>query len=156
MPSSTFLEDSTGCSPRRWPTASACSAGPAARGSAAPGLHGNGLGTVTLGGQTLTPGGSPSITLTEISRSTIQVANQGENTETDVQVNVTVGQGGDAIKLDKPLDTIAAGETKTVEIPLAERRPRARTCRSRSRSRASPGEKKTDNNKGAFAAIFTR
>ena len=86
----------------------------------------------------------------------VQVANQGENTETDVQVNVTVGRGGDAIKLDKTLDTIAAGETKTVEIPLADAAARpARTCRSSSRSRPCRARRRLDNNKGSFSAIFT-
>ncbi len=125
-------------------------------GEAAPGLHGNGLGTVTLGGQTLTPGSSPSIKLSDDLAFNIQVANQGENTETDVQVNVTVGQGGDAIKLDKTLDTIAAGETKTVEIPLADAPPTGQNVPIVVEIEGVPGEKKLDNNKGTFAAIFTR
>ena len=86
----------------------------------------------------------------------IQVANQGENTETDVKVNVTVGRGDDAIKLDKVLDTIAAGETKPVEIPLADQPPTGQNVPITVEVEAVPGEKKTDNNKGTFAAIFTR
>ena len=83
--------------------------------------------------------------------------NQGENNETDVTVNVTIGQGGDAIKLEETLDEIAAGETEDREIPLAEQPP---TGPERARSRSSvepvPGEEKTDNNKAEFPAIFTR
>ena len=86
----------------------------------------------------------------------IQVANQGENTETDVKVNVTVGKGGDAIKLDKVLDTIAAGETKPVEIPLADQPPTGQNVPITVEIEPVPGEKKTDNNGGTFSAIFTR
>ena len=70
------------------------------RGSAAaaptPGLHGNGLGTVSLGGVALTPGGSATVQLTQDTAFDVQVVNQGESTETDVGVTVTVGPGGDA------------------------------------------------------------
>ena len=127
-----------------------------ADGDAAPGLHGNGLGAVTLGGQTLTPGGSRQHQALERPQVRVQVANQGENTETDVQVNVTVGQGGDAIKLDKALDTIAAGETKAVEIPLADTPPDGPERADQVEVEGVAGEKKLDNNKGSFAAIFTR
>ncbi len=90
---------------------------------AAPGLHGNGLVGVSLGGVALTPGGSATVTLSDDTSFDVQVANQGENTETDVNVKVKVGSGDDAIELEKPLDEIAAGETKTVTIPLGEQPP---------------------------------
>jgi len=125
-------------------------------GDAAPGLHGNGIAGVTLGGQALNPDGSASVRLADDLKFVIQVANQGENTETDVKVNVTVGRGGDAIKLDKVLDTIAAGETKPVEIPLADQPPTGQNVPVTVEIEAVAGEKKTDNNKGAFSAIFTR
>jgi hypothetical protein len=131
--------------------------GSGASGDAAPGLHGNGLAGVTLGGQTLTPGGSAAnVQLANDLKFTIQVANQGENTETDVKVNVTVGRGGDAIKLDKVLDSIAAGETKPVEIPLADQPPTGQNVPISIEIEPVAGEKKTDNNKGTFSAIFTR
>ena len=53
----------------------------------------------------------------------VQVANQGDSTETDVNVKVTVGEGDDASDLEGTIDTIAAGETKAVSIPLDERPP---------------------------------
>ncbi len=124
--------------------------------TAAPGLHGDGLGSVTLGGQTLSPGGSATITLSGELQFEIQVANQGESTETDVPVRVTVGRGGEQIRLDDTLDTIAAGETKTVTIPLAERPPTGQSVPIEVEIGRVPGEQKTDNNRGAFSAIFTR
>jgi len=125
-------------------------------GDAAPGLHGNALGTATLGGETLTPDGSATITLTDELSFEVQVANQGDNTETDVNVRVTVGEGDDAITLEEPLDTIAAGETKTVEIPLEEQPPTGQNVPIEVEVEPVPGEEMTDNNVGTFSVIFTR
>jgi hypothetical protein len=125
-------------------------------GQASPGLHGTGLGTVTLGGQTLTPDGSATIKLSGSLKFEAQVVNQGENTETDVTVRIKVGKGQDAIDLDGALDTIAAGETKTVSIPLSEQPPTGQNVSIEVSIEPVPGEQKTDNNKQTFSAIFTR
>jgi hypothetical protein len=125
-------------------------------GAAAPGLHGNALAGVTLGGQALSAGGSANVRLTDDLELEAQVANQGENTETDVKVKVAIGRGGDAINLEEVLDEIAAGETKTVAVPIAERPPTGQNVPITVEVEAVPGEEMTDNNKGEFAAIFTR
>jgi len=122
---------------------------------AAPGLHGNGLGVVTLAGLELVPGGQVTVPLGEDLSFDVQVANQGESTETDVQVNVTVGAGGDAIALESVLDEIAAGETQSVQIPLSEEPPTGQTVPITVEIAAVPGEEKTDNNQGEFSATFT-
>jgi hypothetical protein len=123
---------------------------------AAPGTHGNGLGAVTLGGQTLVPGGSASITLGGDLAFDVQIANQGENTETDVRVTVTVGSGSDAIELEGVLDTIAAGETKSVTIPLEEEPPTGQSVPIAVEIETVPGEDPAvGNNSGEFTAIFT-
>ena len=124
--------------------------------AATPGLHGDGLGTVTLGGQSLTPGAAATIRLAGDLKFDVQVVNQGQNTETDVPVRITVGRGGDAIKAEDTLDTIAAGETKTVTIPITDQPPTGQSVPITVEVTAVPGEKKTDNNKQAFSAIFTR
>ena len=93
-----------------------------------PGLHGNGLGTVTLGGVRSLPGASATVPLTDDLSFEVQVVNQGENNETDVNVRVTVGEGNDAIELEEAIPEIAVGEQQTVTIPLAEQPPTARTC----------------------------
>jgi hypothetical protein len=123
--------------------------------AAAPGLHGNGLGTVTLGGVALVPGGSATVQLAGDLAFEVQVANQGENTETDVTVRATVGEGGDAIEADAQLDTIAAGETKTVSIPLDEEPPTGENVPVQIEIEPVPGEEMTDNNTGDFSVIFT-
>jgi hypothetical protein len=130
--------------------------GGGADGEAAPGLHGNGLAGVSLGGTALTPGGAAgTIQLGEDLAFEVQVANQGENTETDVVVKVGVGRGGDAIELEKTLDSIAAGETKTVSIPLGEQPATGQNVPIEVEIEKVPGEKKLDNNKGSYSAIFT-
>jgi hypothetical protein len=123
--------------------------------AAAPGLHGNGIGTVTLGGIALVPGGSATVQLTNDIAFEVQVANQGENTETDVTVRATVGEGGNAIDRDAQLDTIAAGETKTVSIPLDEQPPTGENVPVTVEIEPVPGEEMTDNNSADFTVIFT-
>jgi hypothetical protein len=125
-------------------------------GPASPGVHGTGLASVSLGGQALSPGGSASITLTQNLAFDVQVANQGENTETDVDVKVTVGKGSDAANLDGTLDSIAAGETKTVKIALDQQPPTGQNVPITVEVVPVPGEKKTDNNKQTYSAIFTK
>ena len=125
-------------------------------GSATPGLHGNGLGTVALGGVALTPGGSATVPLTEDIAFDVQVLNQGDSTETDVQVQVTVGQGGDAIDLEDTIPEIAAGEQKAVTIPLTKQPPTGQNVPITVSVKPVPGEEVTDNNEGEFTVIFTR
>ncbi len=123
---------------------------------ATPGLHGNGLGTVSLGGVALTPGGSATVPLAEDIAFDIQVVNQGDSTETDVRVNVTVGQGGDATELEETIPEIAAGEAKPVTIPLTEQPPTGQNVPITVTVRPVPGEEVTDNNEAEFTVIFTR
>ena len=125
-------------------------------GSATPGLHGDGLGTVSLGGIALTPGGNTTVQLTKDIAFDIQVVNQGDSTETDVGVTVTVGSGSDAIKLEETIPEIAAGEAKHVSIPLSSQPPTGQQVPITVNVKAVPGEEVTDNNKGEFTAIFTR
>jgi hypothetical protein len=123
--------------------------------AAAPGLHGNGLGTVTLGGVALVPGGSATVPLTGDLAFEVQISNQGENTETDVPVRVTVGEGGDATTGEEAIDEIAAGETKTVSVPLDEQPPTGENVPVEVEVEAVPGEEMTDNNIADFTVIFT-
>jgi hypothetical protein len=125
-------------------------------GSATPGLHGDGLGTVSLGGVALTPGASTTVQLSKDIAFDIQVVNQGDSTETDVGVTVTVGSGGDAIKLEETIPEIAAGELKTASIPLTSQPPTGQNVPITVNVKPVPGEQVTDNNKAEFTVIFTR
>jgi hypothetical protein len=124
--------------------------------AAAPGLHGNGIAAVSLGGTTLTPGAGATVQLTGDLAFEVQVQNQGENTETDVNVVVSVGEGDDAIELEEPIDTIAVGEIQTVTIPLSEQPPTGQNVPISVEVEPVPGEEMTDNNVQEFSVIFTR
>jgi hypothetical protein len=123
--------------------------------AAAPGLHGNGLGTVTLGGVALVPGASATVPLSDDLSFEVQVVNQGENNETDVNVRVTVGEGNDATELEEAIPEIAIGEQQTVTIPLAERPPTGENVPVTVEVEPVPGEEMTDNNTAEFTVIFT-
>lgn len=120
------------------------------------GVHGNGLVSTSLGGVTLAPGGSATVPLTSDLAFEIQAMNQGDGTETDVQVQVTVGQGADAIKLEDTIPEIAAGEQKAVTIPLTKSPPTGQNVPITVRVKPVPGEKVTDNNEAQYTVIFTR
>jgi len=123
---------------------------------AAPGLHGNGLGTVSLGGQALTDGGSATVRLGQDVSFSVQVINQGENDETDVPVKITIGKGADAVEVEDNIDQIAKGQTETLTIPLKDEPPTGQSVPITIDLGAVPGEDKTDNNKQSYSAIFTR
>lgn len=123
---------------------------------AAPGLHGNGLGSVTLGGQALVAGTPATVTATSDLAFEVQVLNQGENTETDVTVTATVGSGADEVVAEGVIDTIAAGESQTVPIPLDETPPTGQSVPIEIEIELVPGEDESiGNNVGEFSAIFT-
>jgi hypothetical protein len=123
--------------------------------AATPGLHGNGLGTVTLGGVALVPGASATVPLADDLSFEVQVVNQGENNETDVNVRVTVGEASDAIELEETIPEIAVGEQQNVTIPLAERPPTGENVAVSVEVEPVPGEEMTDNNSADFTVIFT-
>jgi hypothetical protein len=125
-------------------------------GTATPGLHGNGLVATSLGGVTLTPGGSATVPLSADIAFDIQVMNQGDGTETDVVVQVTVGSGGDAIEAEDTIPEIAAGEQKPVTIPLTKQPPTGQNVPITVRVKPVPGEEVTDNNEAEYTVIFTR
>jgi hypothetical protein len=123
---------------------------------ASPGLHGTGLGTVSLGGQQLSEGGSANVRLGEDTSFSVQVNNQGENDESDVPVKITIGKGDEAIEIEENIDEIAKGQSETVEVPLSDQPPTGQSVPITVDVGAVPGEDKTENNKQSYSAIFTR
>jgi hypothetical protein len=127
-------------------------------GPVAPGLHGTGLGTVTVqpGGQVLKPGAATQIKAAPNTSFDVQVMNQGENDEKNVLVKVSIRGAGKPVELEAKLPSIAAGQTKTVSVPLSSTPTAGQPVTIRIEIAAVPGEKKTDNNKGSFPAIFSK
>jgi hypothetical protein len=125
---------------------------------AAPGLHGNGLGSVTAtpAGTALVEGSTATLPASENVSFDIEIANQGEHPEESVVIVVEIAGSGDPIELEETLDAINPGETKVVNVPLAETPPIGEPVDITVRIEPVPGEEKTDNNEATFTAIFSR
>jgi hypothetical protein len=133
-------------------------AGGGASGPIEPGLHGTGLGSVTVNpaGLALTEGTAAQIPVSDDLSFDVEIANQGEHPEENVKVSVEISGGtGDPIQLEETLDAINNGETKVVSLPLADTPPTGEPVDIKVRIEPVPGEKKTDNNEATFRAIFS-
>lgn len=154
IPTSRFITDLGWLSQS---TAGARIRGGSAGAAATPGPHGTGLGSVTVtpGGIQLQPGGAATIKATPNLAFSAQVINQGASTEQGVTVKVTVSGAGKPIVVQQQIPTIAAGQTKTVNLPLAATPPTGKPVTIQVEILPVPGEKNLTNNKGSFAAVFT-
>jgi hypothetical protein len=125
---------------------------------AAPGLHGTGLGSVTVkpAGTALAEGTAQPLPASEDVSFDIEIANQGEHPEEAIVVAVEIAGPGDPIRLEETLDAINPGESKIVNVPLAETPPIGEPVDINVRIEPVPGEEKTDNNEASFTAIFAR
>jgi hypothetical protein len=114
VPKSSFLPDGT-----KWIEESAVADALGALGggaeSATSGVHGLGLAGVSLNGTELVEGGEAIVSGEETPEVEVQVTNQGESTENGISVSVSVDGGN---TLNGTIETIAAGETSSVSIPL--------------------------------------
>ena len=130
--------------------------GGGAGGEPAPGLHGHGLESVTVGDLTLTPDAPNRIPAGADLAFDVTFANQGENEESDVPVTVAIKGAGDELTARKRVDATQAGSNATVSIPLAEAPPIGTAVTIEVTVGKVPGEEKTDNNTQEYPAIFTR
>lgn len=132
------------------------SGGPGA-GTVAPGLHGTGLGQVTVepGGTVLAEGGAAAeLPASEDLAFAVQVTNQGESTEQGVMVSVAIRGTGRPVEEEIP--SIEAGQTETVTLPLANTPPVGQPVEIQVQVAPVPGERVRDNNSATFPAIFAR
>jgi hypothetical protein len=131
--------------------------GSTSTGAATPGLHGTGIvaATVQPAGTALSASGTTDIRSQKGLSFDVQAQNQGQNTETGVVVRLTISGAGKPITVEQQIDTIAAGETKTVSVPLPSLPPTGRPVTITVLTKPVPGEKKLDNNKQVYQAIFT-
>lgn len=122
----------------------------------APGLHGHGLTSVSVGDNTLQPGGVVN-RVPATGRVTFHVTfqNQGDNDENDVRVTITVRGSGKTITARKTVAQTKAGSQAEVDIPLGETPPIG-TASVQVVVAAVRGEQKTDNNRQSYTVIFTR
>ena len=127
-------------------------------GPVAPGLHGTALLGVTAkpGGEALTEAGATQITVNPKLSFDVTVQNGGESDERDVVVQLTISGAGKPLAREQTIPVIAAGTQKVATIPLAATPPLGRPVTIKVSIKAVPGEKKTDNNRASYPAIFTR
>jgi hypothetical protein len=125
--------------------------------TATPGLHGTSLDAVTVkpGGTSLQAGGAAEIRSSPNISFDVQITNGGESEERDVNVRLSITGAGKPIQVEERLDTIAPGTQKTVSIPLAAAPPTGRPVTIQVQVQAVPGEKKVDNNKASYPAVFS-
>jgi hypothetical protein len=125
--------------------------------AATPGLHGTGLVGVTVqpSGTALSPSGTTDIHAQKGLSFDVQVQNQGQNDEKNVTVQVRITGAGKPISVDQQIDSVAQGATATASVPLPSLPPTGRPVTIAVTVKGVPGEKKLDNNKQSYQAIFT-
>ncbi len=124
----------------------------------APGSHGHGLSSVSIGDTTLQP--SPAVNRVAVGSGgvTFKVSfeNQGENDERNVRVTVTLRGGSRPITARRTVSQTTAGSPAEVEIPLGSSPPIGQAVTAEVVVAAVRGEQKTDNNRQRYTIIFTR
>jgi hypothetical protein len=124
-------------------------------GAPAPGLHGHGLDTVTVGGTTLAPGGSNQIPASPPPTFTVNFTNGGDNNETNVKVDVEVTGNGAPIKASKTVPTTTAHQPASATVTLPKSPSSAGPSTIKVTVEKVPGEQAADNNTQTFTALFT-
>jgi hypothetical protein len=114
-------------------------------GGEVPGVHGLGLLGTSLNGTELTAESTTAVVIEGTPEVEVQVQNQGEATENGIKVSVSVDGGN---TLQEEIDTIAAGETATVSVPLTPAPSGSVTLEVDVET--VPGEQVSENNKASY------
>jgi hypothetical protein len=122
-----------------------------------PGLHGTGLNATSAGNQALQPGVSNRITYQPGMSFFVSFTNQGDNDEFNVKVTLRIeSESSSPITLTANVPSIAKGAKATAELKLNRTPPLNTSAQIRVTVATVPGEKKSDNNKSTYPALFTR
>jgi hypothetical protein len=118
--------------------------------TATPGVHGLGLLSVSANGTDLTEGSTASVSAGGKPELSIDVQNQGDQTENGVTVQVTVNGGSPT---EQQISSIGPGESQSVTIPLTP----APTGSTDIQVEVKPvaGETITTNNKASYTVDFS-
>jgi len=120
-----------------------------ATGAATPGVHGLGLEGTSIGGTELVAESTTGVVVEGTPEVEVRVQNQGGSTENGITVSVTVN-GGNAVQ--DTIDSIGAGETASVSIPLTPA-PKGEATLEVDVATV-PGELVSENNKAAYTVVF--
>jgi hypothetical protein len=118
------------------------------------GTHGDAFTSLAVGGTTLqaepaenrlTGGGNPTFTLT--------FQNDGENSETNTKVVVSVTSGGKTVSGSGTVEKTEPGQTYNVDVPVKGVATGA-PAKVEARVEKVPGETNLENNKASYLAVF--
>lgn len=146
VPKSIFLPEET-----RWLDEAEVSEALASVSGSSPtttGIHGLGLIGTSVNGTELSPETSTSVISEGAPEVEVEVQNQGDSTENGVTVSVSVNGS----TLEGSIDTIAAGETSTVSIPLTPAPSGEATLEVEVGT--VPGEQVSENNEAGYSVVF--
>jgi hypothetical protein len=124
-------------------------------GQVAPGLHGTGLDSVSVGNTTLQTGAPNRLPASADTAFVVKFTNQGENDEFDIKVSVAVEGGDKPIKVTRTVNTIAKGQTAEATLALGQKPPTGAAVTVKVTVAKVPGEMKTDNNTASYDVLFT-
>jgi hypothetical protein len=116
-------------------------------GGASPGVHGLGLGGVSVNGAELGEE-AVGVSAEETVEVEVEIENQGESTENGV--GVTVSAGG--AEVQESIESIGAGETGAVSIPLTPTPSGEVTLEVKVDT--VPGEQVSENNEASYTVVF--
>ena len=119
-----------------------------ATGAATPGVHGLGLLGTSVNGTELSAESTTSVVNEGTPEVEVEVQNQGESTENGIDVSVTVS----GATLSGTIDSIGAGETGSVSIPLTPAPKGEATLEVQVDT--VPGERVSENNEASYSVTF--
>jgi CARDB protein len=148
VPASVFVPEGT-----KWldeaTVAAALGSVSGATGTSTPGIHGLGLGVTSLNGTELVAEATTGVLSEGTPEVEVEVQNQGESTENGITVSVTVDGGN---TLQETIDTLGAGESSVVSIPLTPA-PKGEATLEVDVATV-PGEQVSENNKATYTVSF--
>jgi hypothetical protein len=133
--------------------------GTSGTGQIAPGLHGHGLLSVSVGTIVLQPKSTGAVNRVPASANlafTVKFANQGDNDETNVKVSIRVSGGAKNISQTKTIAQTKSKTDATVSIPLGQSPPVGVGTTVAVAVAKVPGETNLTNNRSEYSVIFTR
>jgi hypothetical protein len=124
--------------------------------TATPGLHGTGLVSVTTkpSGTELSESGVNRVVAGDGLAFDVEVQNQGESEETEISVSVSI-RDGQQINVDQTISRIAAGDSRTVSIPITKKPSTGSVNEVTVDVAAVPGEKVKENNTATYRVVFS-